>query len=275
MASCNQSSDLRRMQAFETELRRARQELEQSQRARERHRRLIARVHESLLPRPMRHSRIEIETRYVPMEEVGGDYCQVLFPDDATCYITICDVMGHGFGPALLATRVSSEVRRLVMENRRPMKIVEGLNDFIFRYFFDTDVQLSFFAARFNLQRQTVTFSGAGHPGPLLIRDSTRQVEVLRSQHLLLGVAEECFRGESEATSTFQSGDRFIFYTDGLTEARNPKRESLGEAGLAAIATVMCAGNVAEVADCILERVAAFRAGPVCDDMTLIVAEMK
>jgi len=275
MASRDRPLDLRRMEAFETELRTARQELGQSQRAKEKHRRLIARVHESLLPRPVRHARIEIDTRYVSMEDVGGDYCQVLFSGDSTCYITICDVMGHGFGPALLATRVSSEVRRLAMDNRRPMEIVQRLNAFIFRYFFDTDIQLSFFVARIDLERQTVAYSGAGHPGPLLIQKKTGQVEVLRSQHLLLGVEEDCLRGEPEETVTLHSGDRLIFYTDGLTETRNAKRKCLGEAGLAAIAAVLCAGNVAEVADCILQRVVAFRAGPVRDDMTLIVAEMK
>lgn len=275
MASRDQPLDLRRMEAFETELRTARRELDQSQRAKQKHRRLIARVHESLLPRPVRHARIEIETRYVPMEEVGGDYCQVLFSGDSTCYITICDVMGHGFGPALLATRVSSEVRRLALDDGRPMEIVQGLNDFIFQYFFDTDIQLSFFVARIDLERQTVAYSGAGHPGPLLIRKKTGQVEVLQSQHLLLGVAEDCLRGEPEETLTLHSGDRLVFYTDGLAETKNAKREGLGEAGLAAIAAVTCVGSVAEVADCILQQVATFRAGPVCDDMTLVVAEMK
>ncbi len=65
-------------------------------------------VHRSLLPTPIRHDRIWVDMRYVPLEEIGGDYCQVRFPDSATCYITICDIMGHGTASALLATRISS-----------------------------------------------------------------------------------------------------------------------------------------------------------------------
>src|SRR3990170_2384727 len=69
---------------------------------------LAATVHRSLLPRPVRHERIHVDVRYVPVEGVGGDYCQVDFCDRQTCYITICDVTGHGIGSALLATRVSN-----------------------------------------------------------------------------------------------------------------------------------------------------------------------
>jgi len=74
---------------------------------------IAADVHRSLLPGPVRHDRIWIDVRYVPIEEVGGDYCQVRFPDRATCYVTMCDVMGHGVGSALLAIR-SIQVRRVL-----------------------------------------------------------------------------------------------------------------------------------------------------------------
>lgn len=92
---------------------------------------IAAEVHRSLLPDPIRHERIWIDVRYVPVEEIGGDYCQVRFPDRATCYITICDVMGHGTGSALLATRISSEVRYGIMYRMEPGELVESLRGFM------------------------------------------------------------------------------------------------------------------------------------------------
>ncbi len=270
-----QALDSSRIEQLETELAAARRKLKHRERLHRAHMQLAARVHQSLLPRPVRHPRVDLDTRYVPVEGIGGDYCQVLFPDDATCYVTICDVAGHGVGPALLATRVSSEVRRLARDRRRPIEIIQELNHFVFQHFADTELHLTFFAARLDLQRHIATYSGAGHPGPLLIRRGRGPVEVLKSQNLPLGVAEHCLSDEPEHLATLHRGDRLVFYTDGLTETADAHGKLLGEAGLANIAANVCAGSVCEVAGCILDRLAWFRAGPMRDDMTLIVAEVK
>lgn len=263
------------IERLRSELDAARAELAERRRSRFKHCELIRRIHESLLPRPVRHPRVDIDVRYLPMEEAGGDYCQVLFSGDSVCYITICDVAGHGIGPALLATRVSSEVRRLALEGRRPMEIVQEINAFVLRYFADTGMHLSLFAAGLDLDRRSITYSGAGHPGPLLIRRAANGAELLASRHLLLGVSEDILRDDPEETVSLAPGDRLVFYTDGLTESRNPDGEWLGESGLASLAAVTCVGHIFEIADCILRRVDKYRAGPPQDDITLIVAEMK
>lgn len=263
------------LEQLQAELAEAKRELGLRKRNMQADLQLAAQVHRSLLPGPVRHAGIDVDTRYVPVEAVGGDYCQVLFSNESSCYVTMCDVTGHGVGAALLATRVSSEVRRLASDRLRPMEIVEGLNAFVFRHFRDTELQLSFFAARFDLRQRTVTYSGAGHPSPLLIRQASGPIDALKSQNLLIGVAEQCLSDQPEHVSQLSSGDRLLFYTDGLTDTTGAKGERLGEAGLAEIAAITCAGNLLDVADCIIERIAQFRVGPVRDDMTLIVAELK
>ena len=97
-------------------------------------RKSIIAVHRSLLPQPVRHHRLQVDVRYLPYDDIGGDYCQVRFVDSDTCYITMCDVVGHGVHAALLATRVSSEVRHWILERRAPSDIVRLLNRFIFGY---------------------------------------------------------------------------------------------------------------------------------------------
>ncbi len=261
------------LQTLEAELAAARHELNDHRRIHRTQMHLAARVHRSLLPHPVRHPRIDIETRYVPVDGVGGDYCQIVFLDDA-CYVTICDVAGHGIGPALLATRVSSEVRRLALDRRRPRDIVQRVNEFVLESFCDTDLYLSFFAARLDLQRRALVYSGAGHPGPLLIRRGGGPVEVLQSQNVLLGVSAQCLCDEPEHTRMLDPGDRLILYTDGLTETANAEGELLGGARLGELARLR-AGDVLSLADSVMEVVEGFRAGPVRDDMTLIVAEMK
>jgi phosphoserine phosphatase RsbU/P len=104
-STCSQTGEIRRLQERCAALER---ELDSFRHSQQKRLDIADQVHRSLLPAPIRHDRIWVDVRYVPVEEVGGDYCQVRFPDSATCYITICDVMGHGTGSALLATRISS-----------------------------------------------------------------------------------------------------------------------------------------------------------------------
>ena len=273
--SRQQDYDFQRIQQLEAELAAVKCELEHREHLWKCHSSLAARVHQSLLPGPVRHPRIDVDVRYVPVEMVGGDYCQVLFPEDSCCYMTMCDVTGHGFGPALLATRVSSEVRRLVMERLRPMEIVRGLNAFILDHFRDTELHLSFFAARFDLEQGLLTYSGAGHPGPFLVRPTSDVIEVLESQNMLVGVVEHCLSDQPEGVEEVNRGDRLLFFTDGLTETMNPNGIMLGTEGLARIARAAHRRSAFDMADGILERVARFRGEPPRDDMTLIVAELK
>ena len=236
---------------------------------------LSAKVHRSLLPQAIRDDRIQVDVRYIPFGQVGGDYCQVRFFDTDTCYITMCDVVGHGVQGALLATRVSSEVRHWIIEGHSPRDIVQSLNSFILDYFGETDMFLTFIASRIDLARRQITWSGAGHPSPLLIRSDGTTVESLPSQNSVIGVQEDCLDVDPEHTVSFDSGDRLVFYTDGLMETTNAGDKQLGVDGLAELATVAMCVDLFDMADQILEQAARYQGGPRTDDTTLIVAEIK
>ncbi len=236
---------------------------------------IATRVHRSLLPESIQNERILVDVRYIPIEAVGGDYCQVRFSDPRTCYITISDVTGHGIGPALLATRVSSEVRHLIMKGRAPRDLVLSLNRFICDHFGGSNLYVSFMAARIDLERREITWSGAGHPSPLLIRRQGSAVERLDSQNLLLGVATDVLDDEPESTISFKPTDRLLFYTDGLTESTNEAGSLLGVDRLAEITSVTMSADLFDMADQILNQVNSEGYRVRRDDLTLIVAEVK
>jgi len=234
---------------------------------------LATKIHRTLLPQPVHSDRIEVDVRYVPFEKVGGDYCQVRFFDKDTCYITMCDVTGHGVQGALLATRVSSEVRHWILEGQPPRTIVQLLNSFIYEHFAETDMFVTFIASRIDLERRQITWSGAGHPSPLLIRSDGTTVERLPSQNVIIGVQQKCLDDEPEHTLGLNPGDRLVFHTDGLMETADSTREQLGIDGLVRLATVAMCVELFDMADQILDQVAEY--GPTTDDRTLIVAEIK
>jgi sigma-B regulation protein RsbU (phosphoserine phosphatase) len=161
----------------------------------------------------------------------------------------------------------------LVQAHARPSTIVRKLNSFIWRHFRDSHLLVSFFVSRIDLAAGRITYSSAGHPAQLLIRRGTGPIERLTTRNLLIGVDEDCLGDEPERDSKLRPTDRLVFFTDGVTETMNREGEFLGEDGLARIAAAACCPSLSEMADCVLERVNAFRAGPMRDDMTLILAD--
>jgi phosphoserine phosphatase RsbU/P len=231
------------------------------------HLQLAADVHRSLLPLPLRTDRMEADVRYQPVHGVGGDYCQMHLPSEDVCYVTMCDVTGHGIGAALLATRVSSEVRYSVHSGRSPAEVVDGLNRFVWENLRTAGLLLTFFVARLDLARGEIAWSGAGHPSPILVRADGRTVARLASQNLIIGVLPECLAAEPEHRSRLERGDRILFYT----EVFDATGAELGEEGLVALMREAMTAGVFGGIDHILEQIAAFQHGPVTDDRTLIL----
>jgi sigma-B regulation protein RsbU (phosphoserine phosphatase) len=248
--------------------------IEAHQKRAHQHLQLAAKVHRSLLPLPVQTDRIDVDVRYLPVEQVGGDYCQVRFPSDDVYYITMCDVTGHGIGAALLATRVSSEVRHSVLSGKPPAQVLDALNRFVCDNFGDAGLFLTFLAVRIDVANREITWSGAGHPSGILLRpDGT--TAWLASQNLMIGVQPECLGTEPEHRVHLAAGDRVLLYTDGLTEVFDSSGSELGESGLAAIAVSERSDDLFGMTDSILERIHAFQHGPATDDRTLILIGLK
>lgn len=216
--------------------------------------------------------RIDMAAHYQPAREVGGDYYDFAKGRDGQLAIMMGDVSGKGIAAALYAVRLQGLFQLLAKESETPKAALMRMNALIAER-----MEANFFitAAMALLDTQTgqVHLARAGHNPPLLVHGDGR-VEALKPAGLGLNVGKpEQFNAVlSETTLRLQTGDLLVFYTDGLTEAMNRKKETYGEQRLAAFcqrhrdddATTFKTRLISEWEDFLADR-------PADDDVTLVI----
>ena len=80
---------------------------------------------------------------------------------------------------------------------------------------------------------------------------------------------------ESADEIDLATGDRLVLYTDGLVEVFNQSREMFGVEGLAKMVRDSATQSLQQMKQTILDGVATWRNGPLADDISLIIVEVR
>ncbi len=116
---------------------------------------------------------------------------------------------------------------------------------------------------------KTLNYANGGHDAPILLRKG-QEAEFMNSTGLLLGVMAET--EYTEASIQLESGDLFILYTDGITEAMNAQEEEFGLEKLVKIAIQNRERPADEIKEEILAQVKTHANGiSQSDDITLLI----
>ena len=213
---------------------------------------------------------LSLASSWQPANGVGGDCFDMLTFGAGAMGVYIADVAGKGVPAALLMSNLQAAVRAFAQEGAAPGSVATSVNRLLCRNMASGRF-VTFCYARIDVGAGKLTYANAGHNPPLLVRaDAT--IEKLAPGGTVLGVFVE---------STYEQGDfplrpndRLIFYTDGITEGRNPDGDEFGEDRLAASALQHRALGADDMLAAMLRDVGAFNAGVYEDDATLIVAAL-
>lgn len=159
-----------------------------------------------------------IETAYLPAQEVGGDFYQVLEQKDGKHLIVVGDVSGKGLKAAMTGTLAIGALRALAADGLGPGELLTRLNRQLAQEpdgGFITCVCL-----RVSLSGRVV-IANAGHPAPYRNGE-----EIVVDAGLPLGIASDVTYGESEFT--LEAGETLTLISDGVLEAKNASRELFG-----------------------------------------------
>jgi sigma-B regulation protein RsbU (phosphoserine phosphatase) len=211
-------------------------------------------------------SGLDIAVAWQPANGVGGD-CFDTLAFTGSLGVSIADVAGKGLPAALLMSNLQAAVRAFAQESVAPSSICGSVNRLLCRNMASGRF-VTFCYARIDAAARRIAYSNAGHNPPLLVHaDGT--VERLSEGGMVLGVFPD--NQYEQAELALRPGDRLLFYTDGITEARNPAGDEYEEDKLAAAAIAVRDQPVEAIKDAILADVTGFCAGQFDDDATLIV----
>ncbi len=194
----------------------------------------------SLLPNTEQtRKHLEMSSFANTAKEVGGDYVDIIETDSGT-YIIIADVSGKGLSAALYMVRMQALVHLIIEKNKpTPKELFLELNNYV-----KSDIEDKTFvtacAAFFPNDEDNFIFARAGHNPPILFSKERDATFDLRSDGYALGMTSSPNLEQhlQQKKFHFKSGDSVLFYTDGLTEARNEVGEEYGEDRLDAILSV-------------------------------------
>ncbi|MDY0274991.1 MAG: SpoIIE family protein phosphatase [Desulfomicrobium sp.] len=151
---------------------------------------------------------------FEPMHEAGGDFYEVL-PVGGTIYdYIVADVSGHDLGTSY----ITSALKALLSQNcnlvTSPEESLRMINSVLCRILGNgTHITMGF--ARLNRKQGQLIYTNAGHPAPILIKNSG-EVEVLHCVGDILGVFDNVTCESVTIPVSLQ--DRLFMYTDGLIE---------------------------------------------------------
>ena len=213
----------------------------------------------------------EFASDYRAAREVGGDlYDFIIPPDDATkVHMVIADVTGKGVPAALYMAVSRTLLHNYALADSSPGEALRRVNAFIGE---DnaTPLFLSAVYGVLDSREHILTYANAGHNAPIWIHHQTGGFEPLVSRGLVLG-SFKTFEAD-EKFCRLEPGDYVVFFTDGITEARNLQGEFFDDEGLEAVIASSRWNSAGELLEAIVGAVDDFSRGtPKADDHTVIV----
>jgi len=173
-----------------------------------------------LIPTQLPSNKIfSLDSAYLPINGVGGDFFQALPLKDESMLIVVGDVSGKGLQAAMNASSLVGALRNELSHD--PATVLAHLNQVMLGVSNGPTASFATCLCARIYPNGKMTIANAGHLSPY--RDG-REMEL--APDLPLGVIPSI--AYEQATFQLKPGDRLTFLSDGVVEAANPKGELFG-----------------------------------------------
>ncbi|MDR0857794.1 MAG: SpoIIE family protein phosphatase [Oscillospiraceae bacterium] len=168
---------------------------------------------------------IDIFGVMTPAKEVGGDFFDFFLIDEDKLCVVIADVSGKGVPAALFMVIAKILIKDNVLAGKTPSEAFTAVNEQLCENN-DAGMFVTAFMGILELSAGNFTYVNAGHNPPLIQRNGAFEWLKAKAGFVLAGM--EGMRYTQTAT-TLKKGDAIFLYTDGVTEALDPKLKLYGD----------------------------------------------
>lgn len=204
-----------------------------------------------------------------PCYDVGGDAFDYAIDYDVL-RVSIFDAVGHGLSAALTSTLTLAATRAARAKGLDLAATAAAADEAITGQFRDLRYSTAILA-ELDLSTGVVQYLNAGHPPAVIMRDGKVVVTLDSVGRTPLGLPDRARVGYE----SLEPGDRLLFYTDGITEARDPDGEFFGLTRLLDLAERHAAAGMSapETLRRLSHAVLDHQHGQLDDDATLLIVE--
>ncbi len=251
---------------------------------------LARRIQQGLLPKSIPETNgLDICGQMIPAQQVGGDYFDLIPISDLSdlsadkaggkagkkLYVIVGDVSGKGLSASLYMTKLQTMMRLACKTERAPKDILVEINKSLYE-----SIERNWFVtltlALFDTEKKIVKFCRAGHMPILAAKNGT--VDVYKTQGIGLGLEYGLIfeRTLIEEEIPLKVGEIYAFFSDGITEAMNEKKDLFGEDKLTELLKNQTSRRSSEIMDLVWSEIKSFRGqAPASDDMTMVLVKVK
>jgi phosphoserine phosphatase RsbU/P len=214
---------------------------------------------------------LDVQAKFVPARAIGGDLYDFVPYSLSRLGIAVGDVSGKGAPAAIYAALVSGILRSHAPIEPGPAEMLSAINLSLAERRIAAQF-VSIIYAVWDDERRTLQVANSGLPRPLYCHNG--KIEKIEATGLPLGLFDEA--EYDEFTFKAKPGDMFVFFSDGILDARDRHGQSFGRERVEAI----IAGCSEQSPDCVVANIFAavseFAAGvEAFDDQTVVAIKVK
>src|SRR5437667_8592864 len=224
------------------------------------------------LPKSPPHlANLEVAAKFSPARAIGGDLYDFVDYSLSRFAMVIGDVSGKGAPAAIYAALVSGILRSHAPIEPGPAEMLSAVNFSLGERRIDGQF-VSIIYAVWDDENRTLQVANSGLPRPIYWHDE--KIEVIEATGLPLGLFDDA--DYDEFTFNAKPGDKFVFFSDGILDARNEAGELFGRSRVEEIVAnsdgVSAEGLVNSLFDAVAEHAAGVET---FDDQTVVVIKVK
>ena len=197
-------------------------------------------IQRGLLPYQMpKNMLVSFDAEYLAAGNLSGDFYNVLKLDEDNIAIYIGDVSGHGVSAAMLTVFAYQNIAQLKEKEEYYGKIIEPgyVLKTIYRSFNDTNINdekyIVMLYGIYNIKDKTFKYASAGiNVPPYIIKKTGELYEINVKGFPICKLGDLISPYYDNRMIQLEAGDKMIFYSDGLVEARNEIGEIYGHSKL-------------------------------------------